>query len=382
MIERGLVDACSQASTSADIRSYERARLPPLALHFAPRQRRCQRRTILSTVQAVSAGTGAGLLQKLGRVLREKAATDLERITKGTSKTREKLGVVDELFSYWTLEDSEDTLEQLEDLLITADFGPKTALKIVDAIRDDIRSGRVKTRNDVRSRLKQSIVDVLNAIGRSSDLQFPDAKPAVLLIVGVNGGGKTTTIGKLAYKYGSEGVKVLLVAGDTFRAAAAEQLAGWAERSNAQLISASSPKQRPDSLMYSAVEQAVTEGTDLVICDTSGRLHTNIGLMEELAKCKRSISKRLPGAPHEVLLILDGTTGLNMLNQAREFNETVQLTGLVLTKLDGTARGGAVVSVVDELRLPIKFVGVGETVEDLQPFNAEAFVNALFPESS
>ncbi|KAK9916798.1 hypothetical protein WJX75_007155 [Coccomyxa subellipsoidea] len=331
--------------------------------------------------QAVSAGAGAGLLQKLGRVLREKAATDLERITKGTSRTREKLGVVDELFSYWTLEDSEDTLEQLEDLLITADFGPKTALKVVDAIRDDIRSGRVKTRNDVRARLKQSIVDVLTVSGKSSDLEFPDAKPAVLLIVGVNGGGKTTTIGKLAHKYGSEGVKVLLVAGDTFRAAAAEQLAGWAERSKAQLLSATNLKQRPDSLMYSAVDQAMREGTDLVICDTSGRLHTNIGLMEELAKCKRSIGKRLPGAPHEVLLILDGTTGLNMLNQAREFNETVQLTGLVLTKLDGTARGGAVVSVVDELRLPIKFVGVGETVEDLQPFQAEAFVDALFPEN-
>ncbi|BDA40777.1 Signal recognition particle receptor FtsY [Coccomyxa sp. Obi] len=383
MIERGLVDACSQASTSADIRCCDRATFSSHPLHSATRRRRGQRRTLLQpTVQAVSAGAGAGLLQKLGRVLREKAVTDLERITKGTNKTREKLGVVDELFSYWTLEDSEDTLEQLEDLLITADFGPKTALKVVDAIRDDIRSGRVKTRNDVRSRLKQSIVDVLNASGRSNDLQFPDAKPAVLLIVGVNGGGKTTTIGKLAYKYGSEGVKVLLVAGDTFRAAAAEQLAGWAERSNAQLISASSPKQRPDSLMYSAVEQAVKEETDLLICDTSGRLHTNIGLMEELAKCKRSISKRLPGAPHEVLLILDGTTGLNMLNQAREFNETVQLTGLVLTKLDGTARGGAVVSVVDELRLPIKFVGVGETVDDLQPFNAEAFVNALFPENS
>jgi fused signal recognition particle receptor len=199
------------------------------------------------------------------------------------------------------------------------------------------------------------------------------------MVVGVNGGGKTTTIGKLANKFGSQGAAVVLAAGDTFRAAAAEQLGEWARRSNAELVRAESDKTRPDTVMYKAVEQAVRSGADVVLCDTSGRLHTNLDLMDELAKCKRSVGKALGGAPHEVLLVLDGTTGLNMLNQAKEFNESVGLSGLILTKLDGTARGGAVVSVVDELGLPVKFVGVGEAIEDLQPFDPEAFVDALFP---
>jgi fused signal recognition particle receptor len=173
----------------------------------------------------------------------------------------------------------------------------------------------------------------------------------------------------------------VLAAGDTFRAAAAEQLEEWGRRAGAEVVRAESDKARPDTVLYQAVDSAVRSGADLVLCDTSGRLHTNWSLMDELAKCKRALAKRLPGAPHEVLLVLDGTTGLNMLNQAKEFNETAALTGIILTKLDGTARGGAVVSVVDELGVPVKYVGVGEGIADLQPFDPASFVDALFPEA-
>lgn len=322
---------------------------------------------------------GPGLIQKLGRVLKEKAQGDLDRVFNGASKTRERLGVVEELFTYWSLEDADDTLEELEEALITADFGPKTALKVVDVIRSKLKSGKMKTGEQIRSELKDSILQLLRNRGGNTDLQLGDEQPAVILVVGVNGGGKTTTIGKLAHKFNSEGVKVLLAAGDTFRAAAAEQLQVWADRSGVEVYAGTRKDARPDNVLYQAVDKAVKEEYEVVICDTSGRLHTNVKLMDELAKCKRAVGKRLTKAPHETLLVLDGTTGLNMLNQARQFNETVKLTGIVLTKLDGTARGGAVVSVVDELGLPIKFVGVGETVEDLQPFNAENFVEALFP---
>lgn len=328
-----------------------------------------------------AATSGAGVLQKLARVFKEKAAQDLGRIVKGTSKTREKLGVIEELFTYWNLDDADETLEELEDALIMSDFGPRTAFKIVDGIRDKVLAGQLKTGDQIRAELKQSIAALLAERGGSAELALPDSKPAVLLIVGVNGGGKTTTIGKLAHRFGAEGgAKVVLGAGDTFRAAAAEQLEEWARRAGADIVRADSDKARPDTVLYQAVDAAVRGGADLVLCDTSGRLHTNWSLMDELAKCKRSIAKRLDGAPHEVLLVLDGTTGLNMLNQAKEFNETVQLTGIILTKLDGTARGGAVVSVVDELGVPVKFVGVGEGVQDLQPFQPATFVDALFPE--
>lgn len=260
-----------------------------------------------------------------------------------------------------------------------SDFGPKTALKVVDEIRDQVRLGNLKTGEEIRNALKTSIVHLLRQRGGTTELQLGDAKPAVLLVVGVNGGGKTTTIGKLANKFAQEGASVVLAAGDTFRAAAAEQLEEWSRRSNAEIVRAPNEKTRPDTVLYTAVDTAVKGGADVVLCDTSGRLHTNWSLMDELAKCRRSITKRLEGAPHEVLLVLDGTTGLNMLNQAKEFNDAVSQTGIILTKLDGTARGGAVVSVIDELGVPVKFVGVGEGIDDLQPFDPESFVDALFP---
>ncbi|KAG2485732.1 hypothetical protein HYH03_015541 [Edaphochlamys debaryana] len=329
---------------------------------------------------------GPSFLQRLGRVIKEKAAGDFDRFFAGTSKTRERLGLVDEMIAMWKLEDYEESLEELEEVLISADFGPKTALKIVDRIRDGVKTGKVKSGDDIRVALKAAIVELLTARGRSSELKL-QGRPAAVLIVGVNGAGKTTTVGKIAYKFGKEGAKVFLIPGDTFRAAANEQLAEWSRRAGAE-IGTFREGARPQAVIAQNLDalrqrsgKDAADTFDLVLVDTAGRLHTAYKLMEELALCRAAVSNALPGQPDETLLVLDGTTGLNMLNQAKEFNEAVRLSGLILTKLDGTARGGAVVSVVDQLGLPVKFIGVGETAEDLQPFDAESFAEALFPRS-
>lgn len=320
-----------------------------------------------------------GFFGRLGRVIKEKAKSDVERLFSGFSKTRENLAVVDELLTYWNLADSEQVLDELEEALLVSDFGPKTAVKIVEKLRKEILEGKLKTGSEIKVALKSTIVALLTEKIKSSELNLGTSRPAVIMIIGVNGGGKTTTLGKLAHRFKKERTKVLMAAGDTFRAAASEQLEVWAERSGSDIVVGDKEKPRPVPVLLEAVKKGVKEGYDIVLCDTSGRLHTNYNLMEELRACQRAVSKVLSGAPHEILLVLDGTTGLNMLPQARQFNEVVGVTGFVLTKLDGTARGGCVVSVVDELRIPVKFVGVGEGVEDLQPFDAEAFVEAVFP---
>lgn len=328
----------------------------------------------------VRCATGkAGFLGRLGRVIKEKATSDVQRLFSGFSKTRENLAVVDELLTYWNLSDSEQVLDELEEALLVSDFGPKTAMKIVEKLRNDILAGKLKSGPDIKVSLKKNIVALLTEKIQSSELNLGSSRPAVILIIGVNGGGKTTTIAKLAHRFKKDGTKILMAAGDTFRAAASEQLEVWAKRTGSDIVIGVKDKSRPATVLSEGVQKGVAEEFDLVLCDTSGRLHTNYNLMEELRACKRAVSRALPGAPNEVLLVLDGTTGLNMLPQARQFNEVVGVTGFVLTKLDGTARGGCVVSVVDELRIPVKFVGVGEGLEDLQPFDAEAFVNAVFP---
>ncbi|KAI8464932.1 MAG: chloroplast SRP receptor [Monoraphidium minutum] len=353
------------------------------AAEGAPPPLRQQLRRGRAPLRVQASASAPNVLQRLGRVLREKAAGDLERFVQGTTKTRERLGLVEELLTFWSLEDYEATLEELEEVLITADFGPKTALKIVDGLRDQLKAGSIKTAAELRAALRAGVVSLLQppaSSGLSSELQLT-GRPAVLLIAGVNGAGKTTTIGKLAYKLQKEGASVLLAPGDTFRAAAAEQLAEWAKRSGARMGSFREGG-RPGGVLASAVNDAKqAKDIDVVICDTAGRLHTAYGLMEELAQCRKAIQNVAPGQPGETLLVLDGTTGLNMLNQAREFNDTVGLTGLILTKLDGTARGGAVVSVVDQLGLPVKFVGLGEGLDDLSPFDPQAFAAALFPDA-
>lgn len=325
-------------------------------------------------------GQRVGFLGRLGRVFKEKAKSDIQLLFSGFSKTRENLAVVDELLTYWNLDESENILDELEEALLVSDFGPKTAMKIVDALRKDILAGRLKSGPQIKESLKKNIVRLLTERVSTTELQLGTSRPAVLMIVGVNGGGKTTTIGKLANRFNKEGIKVLMAAGDTFRAAAGEQLEVWAQRTGSEIVmQEAGVKTRPAAVLSQAVKRGVEEDFDVVLCDTSGRLHTNYNLMEELRGCKRAVGKTLPNAPNEVLLVLDGTTGLNMLPQAREFNQVVGVTGFILTKLDGTARGGCVVSVVDELSIPVKFVGVGEGLNDLQPFDAESFVNALFP---
>jgi fused signal recognition particle receptor len=255
-------------------------------------------------------------------------------------------------------------------------------LKIVDGLRDGLKAGAIKTAAELRAALRAQVVKLLQPPqGLSAELQL-EGRPAVVLIAGVNGAGKTTTIGKLAWRLGKEGAKVLLAPGDTFRAAAAEQLAVWAERSGARMGSFREGG-RPGGVLAAAVNDAKqAKDVDVVVCDTAGRLHTAYSLMEELTQCRRAVANVAAGQPCETLLVLDGTTGLNMLNQAREFNDAVGLTGLILTKLDGTARGGAVVSVVDQLGLPVKFVGLGEGADDLAPFDAGAFADALFPDNA
>ncbi|RHN40016.1 putative signal recognition particle protein Ffh [Medicago truncatula] len=319
-----------------------------------------------------------GLFTKLGRLLKEKAKSDVEKLFSGFSKTRNNLSVIDELLLYWNLSDTDKVLDELEEALLVSDFGPKITIKIVENLREDILSGKLKSGSEIKEALKKNVLDLLSNKGSKTELQLGYRKPAVIMIVGVNGGGKTTSLGKLAYRLKNGGAKILLAAGDTFRAAASDQLEIWAERTGCEIVVAESEKSKASAVLSQAVKRGKELGYDIVLCDTSGRLHTNYRLMEELISCKKAVAKVVAGAPNEILLVLDGTTGLNMLPQAREFNEVVGVTGLILTKLDGSARGGCVVSVVDELGIPVKFVGVGEGVEDLQPFDAEAFVNAIF----
>ncbi|XP_043719995.1 cell division protein FtsY homolog, chloroplastic [Telopea speciosissima] len=319
-----------------------------------------------------------GFFTRLGRLIKEKAKKDVEKIFSGFSKTRDNLAVIDELLLYWNLADTDRILDELEEALLVSDFGPKITIKIVESLREDIYAGKLKSGTQIKDALKKSVLDLLTSKANKTELQLGFRKPAVIMVVGVNGGGKTTSLGKLAHRLKKEGVKILMAAGDTFRAAASDQLEVWAERTGSEIVVGEGEKVKASSVLSQAVKRGKQEGFDVVLCDTSGRLHTNYSLMEELITCKKAVGKVIPGAPNEILLVLDGTTGLNMLPQAREFNDVVGITGLILTKLDGSARGGCVVSVVDELGIPIKFVGVGEGLEDLQPFDAEAFVSAIF----
>ncbi len=272
----------------------------------------------------------------------------------------------------------EQVLADLEEVLFTADIGVKTATRLLEAVREKVRAKALADPAAVRAALKAEITRILALDGAPPRPFGPAAeRPWVVMVVGVNGSGKTTTIGKLAAKLKAQGHAVLLGAGDTFRAAAGEQLEIWAERVSAPIVRGKDGAD-PASVCFEAVQQGVATGADVVLCDTAGRLHTKAPLMEELKKVKRVIAKAAPGAPHEVLLVLDATSGQNAIAQARQFHEALGVTGLALTKLDGTAKGGVVIGISDELRLPVRWVGVGETVADLRPFDPAAFVEALF----
>ena len=267
-----------------------------------------------------------------------------------------------------------EAFERLEEALITADVGAPTTAEVVGKLEAEVESGELAAGAEVRDRLVALLADLAASDADRIDLR---ARPAVVMVVGVNGTGKTTTIGKLAHHLRSElGLSVIMAAGDTYRAAAQEQLAQWAERVGCDIVGAQ-PGSDPGAVVFDAIEAARNRGHDVVIADTAGRLHTQVPLMEELSKVRRVIEKQLPGAPHETLLTVDATTGQNGLRQAQAFAEAVEVTGVVLTKLDGTAKGGIALAIAGELGIPVKLIGIGEGVEDLRPFDARDFARAL-----
>ena len=295
-----------------------------------------------------------------------------DKIKAGLTKTREALSdTLGHVFSASEIDD--DFYDELEESLILADLGMDTALRAVDQLRRRVRSNDLKTVEDAREALKDILVEMLDVGATTLDLS---TKPAVVLVIGVNGVGKTTTIGKIAKQLTDQGKNVLLVAADTFRAAAADQLEIWAERSGAAIVRQNEGAD-PASVVYDGIQAARARNVDVMIIDTAGRLHNKANLMNELNKISRILSRELPNASREVLLVLDGTTGQNGLIQAKQFKEIAGVTGIALTKLDGTAKGGIVISVADALQIPVKFVGVGEQAEDLMPFEAREFVEAL-----
>lgn len=294
-----------------------------------------------------------------------------DRLKEGLSKTRKGLaGRVETILKAGELD--ETTLEELEEALLGSDVGVKATMEITEYLRE--REGELRASGSIKKALKAEMAELL---GGSAPLVFFGDKPFVILAVGVNGTGKTTTIGKLASRFVSEGMSVILAASDTFRAAAIEQLDIWAERAGAQVVKHQSGSD-PAAVAFDAVEAAKHRGTDVVIVDTAGRLHTKSPLMEELKKIKRVIGKSAPDAPQEVLLVVDATTGQNAIRQAQLFNEAVGVTGIALTKLDGTAKGGIVFAIRKELGIPVRLIGIGEGVDDLRDFDPAEFVEALF----
>ena len=268
------------------------------------------------------------------------------------------------------------SLERLEELLLEADFGVPVTLRLIEDVERSAKRGDVKTQDEFKEALRRGVEAALRAGQSDASLIASSTRPTVVLIAGVNGAGKTTFIGKLAARFRREGKRVVIAAGDTFRAGAIDQLRVWAERSGAEFVGAKAGSD-PAAVAFDAIDLGVSRGTDVVIVDTAGRLHTSDNLMEKLKKVARVIAKRLPGAPHETLLVLDGTIGQNAVQQAKIFASAVPVTGIVVTKLDGTARGGIVVAVHEAIDRPVKFLGVGEGVDDLVPFDAAAFSEDL-----
>ena len=296
------------------------------------------------------------------------------RLKSGLQKTRTSLAGGIENIVQGKAKVGLELLDELEETLLIADVGMKTTSFILEDLKKDVAQNRIRKNDEVLQHLKGQMFKVLSQ--NNKPIQFSKNKPLVILMVGINGSGKTTTIGKLAQKWKKEGKKVLLAAGDTFRAAAIDQLQVWAERAGINCISQKSGTD-PSAVAYDAVQAAVARNVDVLLMDTAGRLQTNQNLMEELKKVKRVIGKVLPGAPHETLLVLDATLGQNSISQAKHFHEALELDGFVMTKLDGTAKGGVLLNLSGELKLPIHFIGVGEKAEDLQTFDSKKFVDAI-----
>ena len=295
------------------------------------------------------------------------------KIKEGLKKTRENVSTsIDKMLHSFQKID-EELFEELEELLVLGDVGVPTAERICEECRRQVKERKISDPNEIYGLIREITADMRRG-GEELDLS---TSPSVILVIGVNGVGKTTTIGKLAYRLKSDGKRVILAAADTFRAAAIDQLEVWAQRSGCDIVKQSEGSD-PASVVFDAISAAKARGADVVICDTAGRLHNKKNLMAELAKINRIIDRELPGAAKEVLLVLDAATGQNAVNQAREFKNAADITGIVLTKLDGTPKGGVVIAIREDLKIPVKFIGVGEQLDDLQPFDADEFARALF----
>ncbi|MBA4494718.1 signal recognition particle-docking protein FtsY [Paenactinomyces guangxiensis] len=316
--------------------------------------------------------------------LKESVASKTESVTQkfmsGLSKTSSSLvGAMNDLFTGRNKID-EELYEELEEILISADVGVKTTMDLVERLREEVKERKVKDPSELQPLLSEMIGEMLTREEQANQLTMNQEGLTVILFVGVNGVGKTTTIGKLAHHFKQEGKKVVLAAGDTFRAGAIEQLETWGRRVGVDVIKHQAGAD-PAAVIYDGIQAAKSRKADILLCDTAGRLQNKVNLMEELKKIHRVVQREVPGAPHEVLLVLDATTGQNALIQARQFGEAVNVSGIVLTKLDGTAKGGIVVSISHELQLPVKFVGLGEKADDLQEFDSEQFLHAMFKDA-
>jgi fused signal recognition particle receptor len=301
----------------------------------------------------------------------------IEKLKKGLAKTHQGfVEKIDQLF-LGKKEIDQDVLDELEALLFEADLGVKTTTQLIEGVHQGLNRGDLKEPERVKGFIKQEISRILRTGEKPLAIDFSRTKPFVMMVVGVNGVGKTTTIGKIASQYALQKRKILIGAADTFRAAAVEQLEIWANRVGADFIKQSEGSD-PAAVAFDSVKAAQSRGIDLVFIDTAGRLHTKVNLMEEMKKLKRIIGRECPGSPHEVLLVLDATTGQNAISQAKLFHEAIGVTGIALTKLDGTAKGGIIVGITEELNLPIRYIGVGEGIDDLKEFKASDFVDALF----
>lgn len=313
--------------------------------------------------------------------LKESVAQKTESVTQkfigGLSKTSSSLvGAMTDLFAGRKKID-EELYEELEEILISADVGVTTTMELVERLREEVKARKIKEPSELQSLLSEMIGEMLAGEEKQSQLNLNEEGLTVILFVGVNGVGKTTTIGKLAHKFKNEGKKVMLAAGDTFRAGAIEQLETWGGRVGVDVIKHQAGAD-PAAVIYDGIQAAKSRQADILLCDTAGRLQNKVNLMEELKKVHRVVQREVPGAPHEVLLVLDATTGQNALIQAKQFGEAVNVSGIVLTKLDGTAKGGIVIAISHELQLPVKYVGLGEKADDLQEFDSAQFLHAIF----
>ncbi|WP_226665735.1 signal recognition particle-docking protein FtsY [Metabacillus litoralis] len=320
--------------------------------------------------------------KKLKEKITQQTDSVTEKFKDGLTKTRDSFaGKMNDLVAKYRKVD-EDFFEELEELLISADVGVSTVMDLIDELKMEVKRRNIQDTREVQAVISEKLVEIYEGDEdeeKSNKLNLEHGRLNVVLFVGVNGVGKTTTIGKLAHKLKSEGNSVLLAAGDTFRAGAIEQLEVWGQRVGVDVIKQSEGSD-PAAVMYDAVQAAKARKVDVLLCDTAGRLQNKVNLMKELEKVKRVIEKEIPGAPHEVLLVLDATTGQNAMTQAKQFSQATNVSGIVLTKLDGTAKGGIVLAIKGELDIPVKFVGLGEKMDDLQEFNTNQYVYGLFSE--